>query len=46
MKYKEDLKESVNKQIREMLSTLSLEELIRICAYIKELYFVDNSKAL
>lgn len=39
MDYKEDLKESVGKQIQEMLSTLSAKELIRIYAYIKELYF-------
>ena len=39
MDYKEDLKENVGKQIQEMLSTLSTKELIRIYAYIKELYF-------
>lgn len=46
MDCRENLKGSVDKQILEMLSTLPTEELMRIYAYIKELYFSDNPKVL
>lgn len=34
-----DVRNRVEQQILEMMSTLSSDELIRIYAYIKELYF-------